>query len=627
MTLTDCPFCFTAMSEAPSESSVRILDENDGAPAAHDRRDESDGSESADDASGVEDNAEAESNASVEMLDDDQHVNGDGTRVVTPPLSPSASQAPPKVKTPKMKDGKPFCGHHKNPKDPHCEGLCEGCKIFHGIELCTLENRCECCVHLDNDEFQERVLDKREMNLRKKTARHRRNKERQLPHRSSPRFTSSMSDVVRTDIPLSPSGTTIVRLDSSAKAKLAAEAQYRPTVSVARMRFDIEAACYNELKDNQLDLDRYCNARGLHPYTLQYVRKNREFATCPLRHVSKRLESIYPLPASQQMPQVPPSLMNLMSAPSASTAPAAASVAPPPDVDANAAHRDLLDYTTDLLARAPPRQYLTREEEPEAAAKASEENLVRAILSYIAEHSPVEARAPPATSSAPTLRAGFQLRTERPAKLCLTSSQLLKDCLTLRDDEFKDQVQHHRARELGKICQLKQLSVGMASYTPGDDVFPLRPPQPSPEYSHWLPLPHKTGSVTVTMSDIELLESTARSACRVGTTLDSALTALASNFGPLEHIPMFAPLLDYVGMLVRDNMKLNVFTASTLMQLRRDYVLQNATLEPQYKLELRATPMFAADSLFPEATVDAIIEKARVRNRDTRDAGLMKLAT
>ena len=90
---------------------------------------------------------------------------------------------------------------------------------------------------------------------------------------------------------------------------------------------------------------------------------------------------------------------------------------------------------------------------------------------------------------------------------------------------------------------------------------------------------------------------------------------------------MFAPLLDYVGMLVRDNLKLNVFTASTLMQLRRDYVLQNATMDAQDKLELRATPMMSADTLFPEDTVRAIIEKARARNRDTRDAGLMKLAT
>ena len=88
----------------------------------------------------------------------------------------------------------------------------------------------------------------------------------------------------------------------------------------------------------------------------------------------------------------------------------------------------------------------------------------------------VDAKAPPATSLSPTLRAGFQLRIERPAKLCLTSSQLLKDFVRLRDDELKDKVQHHRARERGKIYQLKQLSVGMASYTPGDDIFPLRPP-------------------------------------------------------------------------------------------------------------------------------------------------------
>ena len=83
----------------------------------------------------------------------------------------------------------------------------------------------------------------------------------------------------------------------------------------------------------------------------------------------------------------------------------------------------------------------------------------------------------------------------------------------------------------------------------------------------------------------------------------------------------------FVGMLVCDNLKLNVFTSSTLMQLRRDYVLQNATMDAQDKLELRATPMMSADTLFPEDTVRAIIEKARARNRDTRDAGLMKLAT
>ena len=132
--------------------------------------------------------------------------------------------------------------------------------------------------------------------------------------------------------------------------------------------------------------------------------------------------------------------MNLLPAasPASTSASASASVAPLQDFDANAAHRSLLNYTTDLLSQAPPRTYHTREEEPEVAAKANEENLVRAILSYNADHAPVEAKAPPATSSAPTLRAGFQLRTKRQSKLCLTSSQLLKDCLTLSDDDFRD---------------------------------------------------------------------------------------------------------------------------------------------------------------------------------------------
>ena len=59
-----------------------------------------------------------------------------------------------------------------------------------------------------------------------------------------------------------------MRLSSADKARLAEEAKYCSIVAVLRMRYDIEAACYNKLKDNQLDMDRYCNARGLHPYTL-----------------------------------------------------------------------------------------------------------------------------------------------------------------------------------------------------------------------------------------------------------------------------------------------------------------------------------------------------------------------
>ena len=61
--------------------------------------------------------------------------------------------------------------------------------------------RSDSCVGLSKEEFHERVLDKRELNLRKKTARHHRNKERQLPHRSWIRLSSSLGNVTRSDIP------------------------------------------------------------------------------------------------------------------------------------------------------------------------------------------------------------------------------------------------------------------------------------------------------------------------------------------------------------------------------------------------------------------------------------------
>ena len=139
------------MSKAQSENSVRVVDDDElTAPSMPDadQRDEFEGSLLDNDALGDENSLDANSDGSDVILDENQDVNGDGTRADTPPASPSASQPPAMARTPKLKDGKPFCGHHKSPKDPHCEGLCEGCKILHGIELCTLENRCEYCVDL-----------------------------------------------------------------------------------------------------------------------------------------------------------------------------------------------------------------------------------------------------------------------------------------------------------------------------------------------------------------------------------------------------------------------------------------------------------------------------------------------
>ena len=109
--------------------------------------------------------------------------------------------------------------------------------------------------------------------------------------------------------------------------------------------------------------------------------------------------------------------------------------------------------------------------------------------------------------------------------------------------------------------------------------------------------------------------------------MDSAMTALATHFKRLANVPMFAELLDFIGMLLRDNVKLSVTMASSIMQLRRDYCLQHSVFDQQEKLELRASPLAACTNLFDDTLVRSTIERARIRNKDSRDAGLLKLAT
>ena len=109
--------------------------------------------------------------------------------------------------------------------------------------------------------------------------------------------------------------------------------------------------------------------------------------------------------------------------------------------------------------------------------------------------------------------------------------------------------------------------------------------------------------------------------------MDSALTALATHFRSLSHVPMFAELLDFIGMLLRDNVKLSVSLASSLMQFRRDYCIHHSLFDAQEKLELRASPIAGCSTLFDDAFVRTTVERARIRNKNSRDAGLLKLAT
>ena len=575
------------------------------------------------------------SDTEVNRDDEPIVINGDGTTVTPDALSTvdhnddldeneSQEDGDLDADTGVSEDGDPICNHKKGKEDPHQEDLCEGCKKANGIQLCDLTHRCKHCLHLSPEDFQRVILNKRDLNAKKLDARRRRQQNQQQQaseqQRSSPRLRNLLGHV-RQDIVMNPTGTTVVKLDAHSRARLEAKDHYRPA---AVIKFDIENACFNELTDNSIDVHRYCDARRLHPFTQQYIARHPEFATCPLRHLSAYLDKQYPNPSSQQMPTIPASMMRVMAAADtgASTSTAA------PQVDVAQATSDFLAYTDQML-RNPPRALAANDlnASDDSSTKAEDENLIRSIISYIAQHAPVDAVAPPSTAQAPTLRAGFQLRVEKPSKLCLTSSALLLDCLAVRDAEFHDAVVQHRARELGKLTPMKSLNVSTASLTPGDEMWPLRAPQMSPDFHHWLPAPNKNSSVVVTMNDLELLENTARALCRDGTVMDSAMTALATHFKRLANVPMFAELLDFIGMLLRDNVKLSVTMASSIMQLRRDYCLQHSVFDQQEKLELRASPLAACTNLFDDTLVRSTIERARIRNKDSRDAGLLKLAT
>ena len=100
------------------------------------------------------------------------------------------------------------------------------------------------------------------------------------------------------------------------------------------------------------------------------------------------------------MPTIPASMMRVMAAADtgASTSTAA------PKVDVAQATSDFLAYTDQML-RNPPRALAANDlnASDDSSTKAEDENLIRSIISYIAQHAPVDAVAPPSTVQAPTL--------------------------------------------------------------------------------------------------------------------------------------------------------------------------------------------------------------------------------
>ena len=76
-------------------------------------------------------------------------------------------------------------------------------------------------------------------------------------------------------------------------------------------------------------------------------------------------------------------------------------------------------------------------------------------------------------------------------------------------------------------------------------------------------------------------------------------------------------LVTWLGTIVQDNAQLAVFTASSLMQRRRDAILSSSKLSAAEKLELRTSPVARQATLFDNKQVTEIIERARQRTNDS----------
>ena len=76
-------------------------------------------------------------------------------------------------------------------------------------------------------------------------------------------------------------------------------------------------------------------------------------------------------------------------------------------------------------------------------------------------------------------------------------------------------------------------------------------------------------------------------------------------------------LVTWLGAIVQDNAQLAVFSATSLMQRRRDAVLANSKLSASEKLELRTSPLAGQPALFDNKQAVEIVERARQRTNDS----------
>ena len=532
------------------------------------------------------------------------------------------------------------CEHKKGKQDPHQKGLCEGCKEKYGIPLCTEESRCDVCRPLSTAEFQSAVLNKRALNLRKKLNRLQRTKH-QAPIRQSPRTLALLQQF---GLDTHTGGTKIVRIskaDSTPAATSTPSAQVLFDPPPAEGDFDIESASLKDMLDRQLNTQRFCMSRNLHPFTVQHAAGNPELTSLPLRDVSAYLFKTMPMHLKPpQIPNLPPSLLPFtqVGQPVASASGIGPQATPQlSEQQLSRARRDFIDLTNQMIAdtdrsgMAPGAEHASqRPVSPVSAAnltdntsKADNENFVRAIIQYVASHSPVDALAPKTVKE---IRSSSQQPLAKLPKLCLTTADVVRSAVEARDEQFRLLHEEHRLPAYGRIANLSRMKVHTTSYTPADRVFPLDPPPMSPEFGDWLPNPARNSSVVVTMSDLEHLESLARSGTVIGSNLDSAIFALSRHHAPENPSLMYNELVDWIAVLIRDTVKASTSLATACMQMRREWSLQASKFNDQEKAALRLQPTLNAERLFDADKVWATIDQARRRTTDARDASLARMA-
>ena len=122
------------------------------------------------------------------------------------------------------------------------------------------------------------MLNKRALNLRKKLNRLQRTKN-QAPVRQSPRTLALLQQF---GLDTHTGGTKIVRIskaDSTPAATSIPSAQVLFDQPPAEAEFDIESASLKDIFDRQLNTQRFCMSRNLHPFTVQHAAGNPEL-TC-----------------------------------------------------------------------------------------------------------------------------------------------------------------------------------------------------------------------------------------------------------------------------------------------------------------------------------------------------------